>query len=379
MSLVIKTAAGDTVSVNNEMLFVVHESTKANDPVNYPDYSYVCDVYVDSTLVERLIARPDPTYKMGIFDVSRALQPYASYGFNASSNKVDYVPFVSYQVKFGEQYDGTLYTNVLIDVQRNAYKTYKEKPYTSTVVLVNSSGKASNMPSTVNWHKEAWQLFPYFSNVSGVPNFQLEHYGANGSSLGTISVSNADFTANRIRQFNIGTNFYSNANVTFAQFKDLGTDTELLQVNYLCSKHPVYTLVWLNPYGAYDSQSFGMVSKKTIELTKKEYQRLPWQINASGEVSYQANNVYYGGKKGYGAITMTRLQLTSHLLNAEEYDWLSELFKSPEVYIYLSDQSKFMPVTITDNSYEHRTYLNSRLTPLQMTVEFADPYNSQWL
>lgn len=65
-----------------------------------------------------------------------------------------------------------------------------------------------------------------------------------------------------------------------------------------------------------------------------------YRINASGEVSYEADNVYYGGKKGFATNGKTRLSMTSHLLNESEYTWLADLFISPEVYILL-DTGKF--------------------------------------
>lgn len=364
------------------MLFVVYESTKANDPVTYPDYSYVCDVYVDSTLVERMIARPDPTRKMGVFDVSRALQPYASYQFSAASNKVDYDARLSYQLKFGEQYGGTLYTNLTVDSTRYAFKTYKPRPLLNSEVIAN--GKASNMPSTVNWHRSDYLLMSYFSNSSGIADFTADYL--NGGSLVDSEVfTNADFTANKIRQINFGDLAYNASGVdTIKVYGGATSETLLLTVNLLCAKHPVFTLVWLNPFGGYDSQTFGMVSKKMIEVNRKAYSPLHYQIDPSGVIQYGANNVFYGGKKGYGSIVNVKLSLTSHLLNDAEYKWLADLFISPEVYIYaentdLGANGYFIPVTISANNYDYRTYKNSRLTPLQFDVEFSDTYNSQWL
>ena len=122
----------------------------------------------------------------------------------------------------------------------------------------------------------------------------------------------------------------------------------------------------------------GYVSKKIIELTKKDFTQLNYRLNASGEVSYEANNVYYGGKRGYATNVKIRLSLTSHLLSSDEYEWLSELFVSPDVYLD-DGTGKFIPVTIGANNYEYRTYKNSRLTPLQFDIEFGDVYNSQFL
>lgn len=374
MAIVLNSEAGNTSSVNNEMLFVTYEATKANDPVTYPDYSYVCDVYVNSTFVERLISRPDPTYKRGIFDVSKALQPYCTYGFDASANVVDYTSRIAYRLKFGEQYDGTLYTNLLVDgSDRYATKSYAVRPYTSTAVL--SNGKASNMPSTIYQHRKEWILLPCFSNVSGISDLNIDYYNAAGSNYHNETVLMSDFDANDIRQVNLGTNRYS---LTDAEFLSISGAGVTQRVNLLCEpKRTPYTLVWLNPFGAYDSQTFGKVSKKEIELSRKEFSQLNYRINASGEVSYQENNVYYGGKKGYYTAVKTRLNLTSHLLRDTEYTWLADLFISPEVYLLVG--TKFLPVTITQSNYDYRNYDNSRLTPLQFAVEYSLGYNSQLL
>jgi len=375
MAIVLNSEAGNTSSVNNEMLFVAYEATKATDPVTYVDYSYVCDVYVDSVFIERLIARPDPEFNRGIFDVSRALQPYCTYGFDASGNVVDYTARVAYQLKFGEQYGGTLYTNLLVDSSdRYAFKTYALRPFTSSAVIAN--GKASNMPATVNWHKKDWLLLSYFSNVSGISDLNIGYYNSAGSNYHNEAVANSGDVSNLIRQVNLGNLLYSLTSAEYLLITGAGVTQ---RVNLLCSpKYTPHLLVWLNPFGAYDSQTFGMVSKKTIELTKKDYQRLNYRINASGEVSYEADNVYYGGKKGFATNGKTRLSMTSHLLNESEYTWLADLFISPEVYILL-DTGKFLPVTIGQNTYEFKSYKNSRLSPLQFDVEFTDGFNSQYL
>ena len=375
MAIVLNSEAGNTSSVNNEMLFVAYEATKATDPVTYVDYSYVCDVYVDSVFIERLIARPDPEFNRGIFDVSRALQPYCTYGFDASGNVVDYTARVAYQLKFGEQYGGTLYTNLLVDSSdRYAFKTYALRPFTSSAIITN--GKASNMPATVNWHKKDWLLLSYFSNVSGISDLNIGYYNSAGSNYHNEAVANSGDVSNLIRQVNLGNLLYSLTSAEYLLITGAGVTQ---RVNLLCSpKYTPHLLVWLNPFGAYDSQTFGMVSKKTIELTKKDYQRLNYRINASGEVSYEADNVYYGGKKGFATNGKTRLSMTSHLLNESEYTWLADLFISPEVYILL-DTGKFLPVTIGQNTYEFKSYKNSRLSPLQFDVEFTDGFNSQYL
>lgn len=377
MAIVLNSEAGNTSSVNNEMLFVAYEATKANDPTTYPDYTYVCDVYVSGNLAGRIKSRPDPVYKRGVFDISKILQSFATYGLKAANVKEDYTVRIPYQLKFGEEYDFTLYTNLLVDgADRYCYTTYKPRPFTSTGVL--SNGLASNMPSTISYNRsQPYHFIPLHSNVTGVVDLGLNvtYYDETNTSLGSEFFNNADYILNTVRQVNI----YSAtkpANTVYGLFTGAAT----FRVNYLCNgKYTPYTLAWLNPFGGYDSMSFGFVSRKTIDIARKDFSQLPYRLDPSGNVSYQANNVFYGSKQNYAASVQQRLRLTSHLLTNNEYEWMADLFISPQVYLYDSEAGKFMPVRITPVNYEYRNYSNSKLTPLVVDIEFSDLYNSQYL
>lgn len=379
MALVIKSAPGNDSSLANEMLFVIHEATKTADPITYPDYRYVLDVYVDSVFVGRQKVRPRPDNKMGVFDISVILRNYVTYGLNISSELVDYTLKLNYQIKLGEEYGDTLYTNLVTDIAREAVKTYGVRPFTTSAIL--SNGLASNMPATVNYHRDQLiHLLPYYSNVSGITNIDQKFYDSGNNLLQTDTINNSTYAARTIRQANILSGLSGPVppeSATYALITGAGIN---LQVNYLCeSKFDALTLAWLNPFGGYESQSFGLVSKKSIEIERKDYKQQNYNINASGEVSYDANNVYYGGKKGYATTAKIKMMLTSHLLSDDEYQWLADLFMSPDVYLYDAEQAKFHPVTIAETNYEYRTYKNSRLTTLQFTVEYSDQYNAQYL
>jgi hypothetical protein len=377
MAIVLNSEAGNTSSVNNEMLFVAYEATKANDPVTYPDYTYVCDVYVDGDFAGRIKSRPDPINKRGIFDVSKILQSFATYGLKASSVKEDYTVRIPYQLKFGEEYDFTLYTNLVVDSSdRYCYTTYKPRPFTSTGAIKN--GVVSNMPSLVSYNRtQPYHFVSFHSNVTGVAytDATIDYFDSTNSNLGTYVIDNSDYIVNTVRQINVA-NPAMPANTAYAVINgDIA-----LRINYLCNgKYTPYTLAWLNPYGGYDSMSFGFVSRKTIDITRKDFSQLPYRLDASGNVSYEANNVFYGSKQNYAASVQQRMRLTSHLLTADEYKWMADLFISPLVYLYDSEVDKFLPVRVTPVNYEYRNYSNSKLQPLIVDVEFSDLYNSQYL
>ncbi len=394
MSLVINTQPSNYASVSDEMLFVLFEATKTADPVTYPDYRYVCDIYVASTLVARQIVRPDPVNLRGKFDVATVLRNYvAAYGLKANfaSATETYTNKIAYQLKFGEQYGDTLYTNLLVDSNdRECYPSYAVRPFVDADILDNKLGSgsgdwATNMPATINGYKaDKWQLLAYYNDSSGNTSLTAQ-FSAGSTPVGT-QVTVSAYTAKSILQWNISfIKLAATLGLTQQQQDSItklevdGNINNVITVNYTCSKYPTRVLAWLNPYGGYDSYSFGLVSKKTKELTRKEFAQLNYRMDPSGVIAYHDNGVFYGSKKGYSARSKVMMRMTSHLLTALEYDWLAEMFASPDVYIYDTDLAKFIPVTITDNNYEHRTYLNSRLTPLEFTVEYSDQYNSQFL
>lgn len=390
MAITIQNAAGNTASVNDELLFVVYEATKASDEATYPDYRYVCDVYVDDVFAARLKARPDPIYKMGKFDVSTILRSYVTYGLKANyaSDYETYQAIVSYKLKFGEEYGDTLYTNLLVDSDsRDAFKTYAERPFINSNVIDSvADGFVTNMPSVVTGYKtDKWFLLSYYHNVTGFNSFtyQFSDGQTNIGAPGTIPVS---YVAKEIAQGNFGfvkrvaalglSTEQQNAITQMQVDCDTG---QVITVKYGCTKYTPITLAWLNQYGAYDSYSFGLVSKKTIELTRKDFAQLNYRLNPSGVVSYHEDGVFYGSKKGFATNVKVSEKLTSHLLSEQEYQWLAELFASPDVYKYDPDLDKFMPVTISETNYEYRTYKNSKNTPLEFNIQYSDQYNAQYL
>lgn len=390
MAITIQNTPSNNVSVTDEILFVVYEATKANDPVTYPDYRYVCDIYVDDVFVARQIARPDPTYKMGKFNVATILRNYVTYSLKANyaSAYDDYTAKVSYKLKFGEEYDGTLYTNLTVDSDsRGAFKSYATRPFVNSEMMPAVDNKfITNMPQTVYGYKtDKWFLLSFYDNASGFAGFSYQFYNGSSTVGAAGAVSGAGYSADTIRQADFG--FVKLATALSLSQSEQDSITHLVVqaglsariVMYQCSKHTPITLAWLNPYGAYDSYSFGLVSKKSQELTRKEFQQLSYRLNVSGEVSYHENGVFYGSKRGYAGNVKTTLKMTSHLLTDAEYAWLAEMFASTDVYMYDTTLDKFFPVSVQETNYEVRTYKNSRLVPLEFNINFSDEYNTQFL
>lgn len=385
MSLTILTAPDNYTSVNNEMIFVIEEPTKTADPVTYPDYKFILDIYVDSVLIQRQVVRPRPDNNFGVFDISSALQPLMTYGLRSTGSTDSYTPKINYRIQLGEEYDGTQYTGMVNDSSdRTVFNSFNERPFTTPVVMSAGPQATTNYGFIKNNHRDQlYNFISFYADVSGVTDITVTHKNGSGATVQTDIISNAGFVGGTIKQINLGLAAISIPDTAeYAIITGANGVFNNLRLNYLCeSKYTAFTLAWLNRYGAYESQSFGLVSKKTTETERKMFSKLPYTISDDGtEIVYTTpGGALQGSKKQFATNTKTRLNLTSHLLTDAEYEIISTLFYSTDVYMYNPDAGSFMPITIIDTGYEFRTYKNSQLTPLNLTVDFTDDFNSQFL
>lgn len=396
MAITIQDFPSNTVSVNDEMIFVVYEAVKVNDEVTYPDYRYVLDLYVDDVFAARIKARPDPEFRMGIFNVATILRSYVEYVFKA--NYANYTETltakVSYKVKLGEEYGDTTYTNLTVDSSaRYAFKSYAVRPFDDSSVVVNNELQSNIPKATVGkiytYPSTKWLFTNVYNDTytaGGFPH-NIILYNASGGIQGVVNktTSPTPATDGQFLQMNDSlAAFLARGEINQTAFNNtvkyrIAWATCDIDVYLLCEgKYNPVTLAWLNPYGVYDCYDFGLVSKKQVELKRRDFAQLNYRINVSGVMSYSNEGVFYGSRRGYATDVKTTLKLTSHLLSAEEYTWLADLFISPDVLMYDEVREKFHPVVISETNYEFRNYSNSKLLPLEFNVQFSDNYNAQF-
>jgi hypothetical protein len=186
MAIVINANPGSYYSAQGDLIFVVYEATKANDPVTYPDYKYVADVYIGSTLAVRLKKVPQPDNKRGVFNIGDVVRSYFATTFDPDATALlaqelglaDF--FIDVTVKFGEEYDFTLYTNLTVDSQRRYYNHYNGRllgtntnlpPYVDKVVSLRPYAVAV-------MGEDNFTFLPYFPLTSNPYNVVITKYGA---------------------------------------------------------------------------------------------------------------------------------------------------------------------------------------------------------
>jgi hypothetical protein len=356
MAYAITTSPPALSSAHLPVYFSVFDSVKPQDGTTYPNYKYVADVYINATLITRLKSYPDPVTYAGVFDIGPIVRSYLATQFASFTGTTgnQYAPYISAQVKFGEDYDGTTYTNLITDTERQYFDTYKAGPYISPVVITPDRFAAS--APTIDAIESA--IFPYIPTASGTLN-----YSVNGTS-GTVAVT----YPTGIIHFQVTGSAGDQVTV------NVSGQTRI--INFKCERFTNRKLCFLNKYGGYETFDFSLISRESIGIQRKTFEQLPIRLGVSGEISYAAGQVYHRGKTTFAARAGQRMAIKSDWLNDATYRWLGELATSTDIWLW--DGAYWVPVQLVDGSYQYKTIAADRLTMLEMEIEISGDYNSQY-
>jgi hypothetical protein len=118
--------------------------------------------------------------------------------------------------------------------------------------------------------------------------------------------------------------------------------------------------------GGYDYFSFTLDSKRSINITRTEYEKiLNWNYSIGDR-----------GKTILAQKAEAKMTMNSNWITENDATWLEELLTSPDTYILTTNNTK-LPIIITDNSYEVKTYLRNQVFNLVLNYKFAYDINLQ--
>ncbi len=396
MAITLQSSPGSYFSAHGDLLFVVFESVKALDPVTYPDYKYVADIYVGATLVARLKKVPQPDTKMGIFNIGDIVRNYVSAVFNpttaaARSQQMGSGEFfIDVTVKFGEEYGFTLYTNLTVDSARTYFNHYNGRllgQNTSLSAYLDKALSVRPAATPVN-RNDNFCFVPFLPTDTDNVTLSIKKYDYSGTNTGTITTSFTPAAAKTLQQFNVAPSVINTLSANFinetiqyytVEFQTPNiSDDSLYRFDLQCEAiYEVFTLHFLNRFGGFESRDFTKKSRKTINIEKKDFTQLPYSVDSSGVVSYyNGNNVYNETRSVYSSQYKEKMTLNTDILTDEEYQWLADLILSPLVYIELDGY--FVGTVITATNYEMRKRVNDKLTNLTIDIEFGDQFNAQY-
>lgn len=385
-------------SAHGDLVYVVHDTVRANNATTYPNFKYIADVYVNGTMVSRLKIVPDPVNHFGVFNVGNIVRNYVNSNFTAPNFGAiladvfdNWSAFV--EVKFGNEFGVTpvLTTNLLVSGGLNAPNYYTGRLVGAFENISPYYGNiASSRPLRTNYMSGTTKtLIPYFSNDANL-DIVVSAYTSAGTYISGITISIGATDPNKMYIFNLSkynislwypavlpsnTAYYT---VNFQNSDPPGTWQDLTyRFDIVCEpRYQQYTLHFLNRFGGYESYSFSKVSKRAIDIQRKDFTKLKYTIDINGDMQYSNGQVMNDDSVTYFGNFKERLDLNCDWLTQDQLTWLSELVKSPQVYI--EENGYLVPFKITDQTFEYKQMASDRHFNLKIAGEYGDVKNVQF-
>ena len=361
-------------SVNSPLIWTVYDAN-AIDPLKV-DYRYVGELWIDGVKVYTERSVPRPSGAFGFFDFSTIIRSYVNATFNPTttalisqlSGEMEFrTPLVV--IKIREDFNSTTGAIVLTGAEFTFYNHYNERQDILTSIedyidrALTNRGMAIQINEDVQvGTSDNGYFIPYF-------NTNLSSYDVvlNGTTY-TITPGAINLCSLINIKFAVPT--------TVLKY-DAVINGEVYKVERVCNGlYKNYTIHFLNKYGGFESMLFNKVSRKRLQIERKEYKQQPYRINSSGIVSYGVTNVRHDQRTQFATKFDEKLKLQTDFISDADYQWLYQLVCSPQVY--LEDEGVIYPVIVTDSNYEYKEHIVDSLTTLSIDVEMTGNNNTQF-
>lgn len=392
MAITVNSVPEAYASAHDDLWYVVTSTNVAQT-----NFKFIFDVYVNSVLVARVKQYPDPSTDKGYFNAANIVRNYLSSYFKPNNVQTLFSYdgddiYVSYEIKYGEEYGGTLYTN-LTNVSYKAFNYYNP-PFRDPSVSYFSS-------YVTNWlsNRDLNNIDCVFSekchigwmNASGSTTSMtatVQKYSESGATVGSPSTGASesissfallDLSPAAINTY-LGSTFINSTDYAYGvKLNYSSTSSDEIKVKLKCSPryNPVH-LHFLNQLGGYDTIFFSAVNREGRSVESKLYQQMNWQYNA-GTTSMRSYDAYKKMNPGvikYAVNQSVTYSLRSDYLNETNYNWVKELIASPEVYLEIDDY--YYPFNITSTNWLQKYKFADKMFNLEIEGEVNQKINSQF-
>lgn len=344
----------------NDSWFVV-----SSNQTGQTGFKYVVTATVGSTTKTWNIA-PAPDGKL-YFNVRDYVINFIQREVNFNSSVVQLITnkIITASIDFKEYYSGSVQSTV------NKSKKFWDACYYN---------EAFDSYDYTTWFDEQVQNFwnadnrvtlgqPVWLHYS-VYNFDFIEVFYNSVSLGTPTTP-SPYDGNKIHALNIGSTLITALGGTptvgglvqikfmvKAEFENLVYETISYTIQNICSKYPIKTIYFLKRNGQIAFKHFELVSSKSLDKVTNT-------VRQSRGVTYDTWD-----REKFITSTQTTKQvvLNSNWITESQSDALQELFDSPVVW--LRENSKYYPVSITDKNYNVKTHKVDKAFNYTITCEY---------
>jgi len=397
-------------SANDDLVYTCLESSLYSQT----NFKYICDIYVGGIRVAQLKAFPNPISHYGVFNIGNVMRNYVQSNLTylpyTAGIRVDKFPSHTTYVEcqFGYEY-GTNVAQYLNQQSRTNYfsNTYNKRRTTNIlsnpILSYKKDNFATNRPAKTDVYVvttgNSPVLIPFFSGLvypSSPQNlvFRVNKFNKDGtnatSSTITSTGSAIDYTMIQLdlsaASLNaaLGTTFIDDNVLYYNVFANIqisaGSNITSTSPNFypFCeNKYEVFTLVWMNQYGGYDSYQFSKKSKRSYASEKKTFERIPYSINSStGAMTYFSQGIMNESTIVYDSKFKESMSFNTNILDEVTYEWLAELILSPSVFVVID--SAFIPVVVKETNYDFKKRVNDKIYNLAINVELNQQMNTQY-
>lgn len=141
------------------------------------------------------------------------------------------------------------------------------------------------------------------------------------------------------------------------------------QVSCPCDRYTPFRFRWLNRRGGFDTYTFRLKHKRSVDTKTEEFSRFLGTAQANGSLGYT-----YGdrGRTVFDVSSVEAFEVVSTWQDQATHDWLEQLFSSPEVYLVTELGNDPVIVTKLGVEFRNREGVGNRL--LSHTVQFVMAY-----
>ena len=355
------------------------------------DFKFVFDVFVNGVQLVRTKVFPDPTNGKGYFNASNVVRNEITFDWftPVSTTQPEYLlsrPSTSgqiaqtYNLRVGEDYSGITTLNMAsgnVKAYNYAPPAFKRRQQTISVF----DGKyLTNRPKSGKVKLGDKLMIGFKGAVGQSYVLRFRTYNAANALIATTSTTTSltMTDANNFLQLDIGsTALNASAGATpitsavayyDVYFVNGGSESEAFRVYLTCdNRYTPISLHFINAYGLFETATFNKSSRLTMDVERKAYQQRDFSFGASSVNYYDALNVYRETKINYGSKANLSYKLTMDFPTDAEYQWLSELITSPQIFMELD--GSYYPVSIKESNYEFSTNQNNQLRAFEINVD----------
>ena len=400
MAIAINSSPAAYSSIHAPLYYVVGSNNNLQT-----NFKYVCDVYIDGSLVTRLKSFPQPVSTKGIFNIAPIVRNYWNSYFKPNISSFSAFPYtgsdiyVPFEVKFGEEYGGVLYTNLETSTGR-AYNYSFDYLYNPTSdAFLSASRYDSSYAGFYLTNRDKTQIqFPYSLLTTGTlytsflsdaenttKNLSLDIVVTDGtvntytgSTISWKDYALIDISPRALNNY-IGTTIIDgNTKYYDVRVKIAGVQVDTMRVNLTCTQYDIIPLHFLNAVGGYETFHFSLVNRQSRSIERKSFERLNYEYE-SATTSMDNVDAYgrlYGGTIPFATQQKVTYKLISDWINFTDYNWIKELISSPEVYMERNNQ--FIPVVVGTNNWSEKKRFADKTFNLELDIELGYKVNSQY-